>query len=306
MALVIRHGECHIFDMENTKNMSHFFWASNIRHLRKRKKLGQEALAAELGISRSKLNAHENGQTKNPAADDLMLFSAYFRISIDALLKADLSRLSELQLRELEAGNDVYLTGTKLRVLATTVDPHNRDNAELVPVKAKAGYTAGYGDPEYIAQLPAFSLPHLPRGRKHRMFPTTGDSMLPVPEDAFVIGEYLGDWTSLTRDTPCVVVTRGEGIVFKLARWLPERRALLLTSLNTAYAPYEVPAGEVLEVWRFRNYLTDVFPEATPPAQEIGRMVTEIRDDVRRLLKREHLTAANTAGQRSHNTRGKH
>jgi hypothetical protein len=155
-----------------------------------------------------------------------------------------------------------------------------------VPVKAKAGYVAGYGDPEFIAQLPVFSLPHLPRDRKYRMFPTSGDSMLPVPEGAFVIGEYLEDWTTLKRDTPAIVVTSAEGIVFKLARWLPECRALLLTSLNPAYAPYQVPAGELLEVWRFRNYLTDVFPAPPQPTEEIGRMVAEIREDVRRLLKR--------------------
>ena len=41
------------------------------------------------------------------------------------------------------------------------VDSKNRDNIELVPVKAKAGYTAGYNDPEFISSLPTFQLPFL-------------------------------------------------------------------------------------------------------------------------------------------------
>jgi transcriptional regulator with XRE-family HTH domain len=264
--------------------MSNFFWASNIRYLRKRKRLSQEDLARELGMSRSKLNAHENGQTRNPPLDDLLSVSIFFKISIDSLLKVDLSRLSELQLRELEAGNDVYLAGTKLRVLATTVDRNNKENAELVPVKAKAGYTAGYSDPEFIAQLPLFTLPHLPQDRKYRMFPTTGDSMLPVPENAYVIGEYLEDWRSLTRETACIVIIRTEGIVFKMVTFLPEQRAFLLRSLNNNYAPYEVSAENVLEIWRFRNYLTDQIPEPLAPVQEIAQSVAEIRKDVKRLL----------------------
>ncbi len=46
-------------------------------------------------------------------------------------MKVDLSRLGELKLRELEAGNDVYTTGTKLRVIAISVDPNNNENLSM-------------------------------------------------------------------------------------------------------------------------------------------------------------------------------
>src|ERR1043166_8740766 len=127
------------------------FWSTNLRHLRNRKGWSQDDLAEKLGITRSKLNAHENGKTVNPTAEDLIAFSGFFRMSIDTLLKVDLRRLSELRLHELESGNDPFATGTKIRVLATTVDRDNRENIEYVPVKAKAGYLAGHTDPEYIA-----------------------------------------------------------------------------------------------------------------------------------------------------------
>src|SRR3546814_6005241 len=44
-----------------------------------------------------------------------------------------------------------------VRVLSITVDGDDKENIELVPVKASAGYLNGYADPEYIAELPKFS-----------------------------------------------------------------------------------------------------------------------------------------------------
>lgn len=99
------------------------FWASNLKFLRTRKKLNQNDLANKLGIKRSKLNVHENGQTKNPPVEDLIKFSNFFRMSIDTLLKVDISSLSELKIRELEAGNDLYVSGKNIRILATTINP---------------------------------------------------------------------------------------------------------------------------------------------------------------------------------------
>ena len=113
-------------------NFSH-----NIKTLRNRRKRTQDVVATELGMSRSTLNSYENGSIKNPTLEALLLFSKYFRLSIDTMVKIDLGKLSEYQLSELERGNDVYVTGSRLRVIATTVDSQNRENIEVVPIKAK-------------------------------------------------------------------------------------------------------------------------------------------------------------------------
>jgi hypothetical protein len=89
---------------------------------------------------------------------------------MDTLVRVDLTALSESQLSELENGFDVYVRGSRLRILATTVDLANRDNIELVGEKAKAGYKRGYADPEYIRELPVFQLPFLSSERKYRTF----------------------------------------------------------------------------------------------------------------------------------------
>ena len=95
---------------------------SNIRFLRERKNLSQEELSQNLDISRNKLQALESGKTINPTAADMIKFSDYFKVSVDSLLKVDLTKLGEYKLHELLAGNDVYMTGSKIRVLAITVD----------------------------------------------------------------------------------------------------------------------------------------------------------------------------------------
>ncbi len=260
------------------------YWSTNLKFLRERRGLSQEALATHLGISRSKIAAHEAGNTVNPPVEDLFRFSDYHRMAIDTLLRTDLSSVPVARLAELEGSSEAHLKGRNLRVLALTVDARNADNIELVPVKARAGYAAGYGDPEFIASLPTASLPGLPRGRKYRMFPTAGDSMLPVPEDAFVVGRYCDDWLSLKPGTACIVVTREEGIVFKIAT--VQGKALRLESLNPAYAPYEVALADVLEVWIFQSFWTNTLPEPGVPADEATRLIQEIRHDVKTLLNR--------------------
>lgn len=260
------------------------FWATNIKFLRNRKGLNQEELAGELGISRSKLNAHENGQTVNPPVEDLFRFSDYFRMGIDALLRTDLSALKDQQITELQTASNDFISGKKLRVLATTVDAANNEQIEFVPHKARAGYLAGFSDPEFISKLPVFHMPHLPKDRKFRMFPTTGDSMYPIPENSLVVGNYVEDWANIKDETPCIVVTKDEGIVFKLVtNQIKKNRTLLLRSLNTMYEPYEVGIGDVLEVWQFVNYISDSIPHAEIPLQEMSRSLYEIKAELKKL-----------------------
>jgi len=259
--------------MENYK----IFFPENIRFLRERAKLTQQNLAENLGMTRSKLNALESGQTTAPRPEDYLKFSDYFKLSIDTLLKVRLSTLGELKLRELQAGNDVYITGTNLRVLAVTVDPENRENVEYVPVKAKAGYRDGYADPEFIASLPKFSMPNLPPDGSYRMFPTTGDSMLPLPEGSDIICRYVADWTSLKPGALCIVVLKGEqDFVFKKVTVKQAERSLYLESLNPAYQPYEVPLEEVLEIWKYHSFHSQEIPSPISDTHHISHTVYEI------------------------------
>lgn len=245
----------------------------------------QEALAEKLGITRKKLQSIESGIVKSPQAEDMINVSDLFKISVDSLLRIELRRLSELKLRELEAGNDTYVTGSGLRVLSVTVNERNNENMEYVPVKAKAGYQSSYSDPEFLASLPRFSMPNLPKGRTFRMFPTVGDSMLPIPEGSDVVCSYVQDWTSIKPNTPCVVILKGEqDFVFKQVT-VQQDGHVRLESLNPAYTPYTVSTSEILEIWKYYKYQTASLPEPASDMQKMSDTINKILSEIK-ILKR--------------------
>jgi len=262
------------------------YFASNIKFLRKRRGRTQDDVAVALNLKRSTLSGYENGVAQ-PGIEILVSFSRYFNMSIDTMLKIDMMKLSESQLGELERGYDAYIKGSNLRVLTTTVDENNMENIELVPEKAKAGYTTGYADPEYIGELPRFRLPFLSEKRKYRTFQLKGDSMLPIPDGSWVTGEFMQDWREIKNGKAYVVFTINDGIVFKIVENnLVNEGKLVLYSLNPVYEPYEVHINEVKEIWKFVNYISSEIPEPVLPEKQLIQAVTSMKNDLERIKAR--------------------
>jgi transcriptional regulator with XRE-family HTH domain len=257
-------------------------FSSNIKLLRKRRGRTQDDMAFALEMKRSTLSGYEN-KVAEPGIEQLLAFSKYFGISIDTLVKVDLSTISESQLSQIEKGYDIFISGSKLRVLTGTTDSNNRDNIELVSEKAKAGYRSGYADPEFIRALPVFQLPFLSKERKYRMFQIRGDSMLPIPDKSWITGEYLQNWNEIRDRYPYIILTRDDGIVFKVAEnRIKTEKKLVLHSLNPIYEAYEVPVTEIQEVWRFVHYISSELPQQNLPKDElvetVGRLTREVRE----------------------------
>lgn len=262
------------------------YFDSNIKFLRNRRKLTQDQLSAALEIKRSTLNNYENG-ISGPSIQSLVLLSDFFHVAIDTLLRVDLSKLRESQLYELEHGQDVFLKGSNLRVLATTVDRQNRENIELVSEKAKAGYTNGFANPEYISELPVFQLPFLSSERKYRTFQISGDSMLPIPHGAWVTGEFVADWNEIKTGGLYVVLTLNEGLVFKqLKNELQEHGHFQLISLNPEYKTYQLAATEIREIWKFVHYISSEVAEPNLTDHLVSRHLKVLTEEIRELRKK--------------------
>jgi transcriptional regulator with XRE-family HTH domain len=257
------------------------FFSSNIKFLRKRRGRTQDDVASSLNMIRSTLSGYENNVAK-PSVEVLLAFSEYFKIAVDTLIKVDLASMPLSQLTQLERGYDVYVKGSSLRILATTVDSSNDENIELVSEKAKAGYVSGYADPEYIKILPAFKLPFLSKERKYRTFQINGDSMLPIPDRSWVTGEYVENWQYIKDGQPYIILTLDEGIVFKVIenRIEPDGR-LILHSLNTIYEPYPIDIKDVKEVWKFVNYISAEMPEANVEKNDLVNEIKALRKEVK-------------------------
>ena len=227
------------------------YFAENLKFLRTRRQKSQTDLAAELDLTRTTLAGYE--KNVQPPFRILIRISEYFNISLDALIKYRLEALSEFQLSQIEKGFDVDVTGNKLRLLTISVDSKGEENIEMVPVKAQAGYTNSYGDLEFIASLPKFKLPFLPKNKTYRSFQIKGDSMLPVKEGSWVTCSFIENWAEIKDGKACVVVTKDDGIVFKLVYKHLDEGQFLLVSSNRNYSPYKLQVSQIFEIWQFET-----------------------------------------------------
>ncbi|WP_159950883.1 XRE family transcriptional regulator [Polaribacter septentrionalilitoris] len=215
--------------------------SKNIRHLRKLRRLTQEQLADKLGIHRSRIGSYEEARSE-PSIETLIGFSNYFNLPVDILIRKDLTYSDEYS--HIDVGNQRVL-------FPIMVNEENENLIEIVPIEASAGYLNGYDDPEYIEQLQRFKLPFLPTG-KHRAFPIKGDSMLPTPNGAFVVCEFVEDINNLKNGTACILVSRNDGITYKRITKQVKNNSLLLTPDNKEFKPYELPLEEILEIWEYK------------------------------------------------------
>lgn len=235
------------------------YFSSNIATLRKRRKESQDDLSSSLDIPRSTWSGYERGVAQ-PNFETLIKISNYFNITIDNLLIPDLANLSESKIIEIERQREFDLQGKYLRVLATTVDHNDNENIELVPHAASAGYTTGYSDTQFIGELSKFKLPFLGKNKTHRTFQIKGDSMPPLKSGYWVTGEYIQNFNEIKDGKPYILVTKNDGIVFKLIyNKIKTENMLLLVSTNPNYEPYKLSIKEVLEVWGFVNSINTDF-----------------------------------------------
>jgi transcriptional regulator with XRE-family HTH domain len=256
------------------------FFASNIKLLRKRRGRTQDDVAFLLDMKRPTLSGYENGVAQ-PGLEALVAFSTYYNVSIDTLIKVDLCQLAESQLSQLERGYDVFVTGSKLRVLATTIDSDNEENIELVSEKAKAGYRTGFADPEFIKVLPTFQMPFLSKQKKYRAFQVSGDSMLPIPEGSWVTCEFVQNWNLIQNRHAYVIHTLNDGVVFKVVENLIKTEGKLrLYSLNPIYEPYEVHVNDIREVWKFVNFISNQIPEANSSVEQLSNQFFQLKKEV--------------------------
>ncbi|MEQ8302198.1 MAG: LexA family transcriptional regulator [Cyclobacteriaceae bacterium] len=224
----------------------------NIRFIRKQLGLTQDQFGQQLGIKRSLVGAYEEGRAE-PRLELIQQMASLVGLSVDAMIGSDLATGSTPH------KNIDYKRGKE--VLVVSVDSSDKENIELVPHKAAAGYLNGYADTEFVKELPKFSLPILKHGT-YRAFEISGDSMLPIMPGTIIIGEYEEDLKNLKSGKTYILVTDREGIVYKrVFNYLDENGKLFLVSDNRQYAPFQINGEEVLEAWSAKAYISVQFPD---------------------------------------------
>ncbi len=241
----------------------------NFKYLRKLRGWTQEDFAIKLGIKRSLIGAYEEERAE-PRLDVLESACTMFKLSLDDML-----------LKDLADQGDSYLA--KRRKLKMTSE---RSSVQFVPVKAAAGYLAGYNDPEFIDELNTFTLPMLGSG-DYRAFEIVGDSMLPTPSGSVIVGEKVEDLEDVKPNLPYIVVSKSEGIVYKRIQKAPKTKATLtLVSDNPNYPPYSVSTEDVAEIWKAQMVISKPQEKPVWDVNQLANVVTTLQQQIKTMQKK--------------------
>jgi transcriptional regulator with XRE-family HTH domain len=241
----------------------------NMKYLRKLRGWTQEEFAQKLRIKRSLLGAYEE-ERADPRIDVLEVVADMFKLSLDELLRKDLSE-----------NKGTYLSKRRANKLAA-----GRGDIPFVPVKAAAGYLAGFADPEFIDELNTFTLPML-SGGDYRAFEIVGDSMMPTPSGSVIVGEKLENLEEIKSNNTYVVVSKTEGIVYKrMLKNNRQKNKYTLVSDNPAYQPYSVNAEDILEVWQAQMILSKANLQQRWDVNQLAGLVSNLQEQVSVLKKR--------------------
>ena len=242
----------------------------NLKYLRKLRGWTQEEFAGKLGIKRSLLGAYEEERAE-PRIDVLETVGDIFKLTLEELLRKDLN----------EPKGSSYLAKRRAQKLAAA-----SNEIQLVPVKAAAGYLAGYGDPEFLDELNTFTLPMLAPGN-YRAFEIVGDSMLPTPSGSVIVGEKVSNPDDVKSNQTYVVVSRNEGIVYKrVMKNNKVKNKITLVSDNTAYQPYQVNAEDVIEFWKAEMILSKANVQQRWNVNQLADLVSNLQEQVTVLKKK--------------------
>ncbi len=242
----------------------------NLKYLRKLRGWTQEEFAAKLGIKRSLIGAYEE-ERADPRLEVLEIVGDIFKFSLDDLLLKDLSSTS---------GN--FLAKRRQQKMMIS----DRNLIHFVPVKAAAGYLAGYADSEFIDELNTFTLPML-SGGNYRAFEIIGDSMLPTPSGSIIVGEKIDNAEDVKNDQAYIVISRHEGIVYKrVVKNNRVKNKLTLVSDNPQYQPYQVNAEDVVELWRAQMVISKVSQQQRWDMNSLASMVNNLQTQVSTLKKK--------------------
>lgn len=243
----------------------------NLKYLRKLRGWTQEEFAAKMGIKRSLVGAYEE-ERADPRLDVLEIVGEMFKLSLDELLLKDLSN---------QSGS--YLSKRRQQKMASA----ERNLIHFVPVKAAAGYLAGYADSDFIDELNTFTLPMLSSGN-YRAFEIIGDSMLPTPSGSIIVGEKVdNNLESIKNNQAYIVVSRNEGIVYKrIVKNNKAKNKLTLISDNPQFQPYQVNAEDIIELWHAQMVLSKVAQQQRWDMDSLANMVSNLQNQVSSLKKK--------------------
>jgi len=241
------------------------YLTENLKYLRIRKKLTQEALSKELNTNRVNIAKWETGTM--PQKDTISSLAKYFQISESALMYENISNNEK-------NGVDVENNITTVNEDAVPYQTSKTTGAQIskqkafgnieddgliyVPIAAQAGYSKNFQDPVFIDQLERLFVPGLPyKGDDYRYFEVEGDSMYPTLEEGMqVIGQLIPQeyWQDISNFYIHVIVKDTQILIKRLFK--KDANTFVMISDNEEMYPQEkINIEDVKELWLVKRKL---------------------------------------------------
>ncbi len=225
--------------------------------------LNNFSFSKRIGVTGTTIDSIVNGRPQpdgtrkktKPGYDVLKIIIDTFNINPDFLFGK-----SPIMLKDNLPKHQTYSEIPKV----VTTDNQGKENVIYVPVKARAGYLEGYGDPEYIEALSSFHMPYLTNGT-YRCFEVSGNSMAHTFFDGdLVFGKYVEHIDDIKNDKVYVIVSTNDGVVLKrITNRIEHLKKLVLSSdnHNGNYPDYTINIEDICELWEVIMYTSKQIPQ---------------------------------------------
>jgi phage repressor protein C with HTH and peptisase S24 domain len=227
--------------------------AERLKNLRQKTNLNQQEVADKIGKSRSRIAIYETQPQVQIPSDVLQSLSQLYNTTVEYILYGTERPVA---VAGPAVNGSSRVTGNDLRILVVTTDRTGEENAAFVPVRARAGYLVGYGDPEFIQTLPTYSIPGFSDGT-YRIFEVEGDSMLDTlhPGD-LAVTQFVENWRALKHNKIYVLVATDGLLVKRVHNLIDRAGGVVILSDNPQFAPDFLHADQIMEIWEVKAIIS--------------------------------------------------
>lgn len=224
----------------------------NIRKIRTVKKLSQASFAQLFSLARPSVGAYEEGRAE-PKIDTIIQIANHFDLSIDALLKKDLTinelvRFDSLKNKnpdqKISEGHQIKTSGRNM-------------NIKFIPATNYLDYISNYRNLDFIDTLPAFSLPHI-KSSSARAFEINNNAMMfdnagIFTGDIVICDENILQQADLHVDHIYIAVLEDNILVRRLRE---NEKNIKLAADNPDWQHLFLNFESIREIWEINSILT--------------------------------------------------
>lgn len=255
----------------------------NIRKIRTVKKLSQAAFAELFSLARPSVGAYEEARAE-PKVDTIIQIANYFGISVDSLLKKELTI------------NDLYNFNVHLREEGKGGAGEKENNVDvnfiksvLVPKDKQIEYIVHINNLDFVSSLPKVLIPKH-QTKNTRAFELTRDDMhnnfYGLNLGDLVFGRKMNTPLKFINNKLYVIITN-EKIIIR--RVMPKGNQLELIPDNSNYDLIEIKNKEVIEAWEVTGYFSQKIEAPTLISERVSHLEDQFDELNDRIKKIEHL-----------------